>query len=468
MGFAVTALDAAAGGIDADVMNVLDAGGSADVIVRMETTADLGGADALTNRVDRLRLVRDLLVGHADSSQAAVRKMLADAGKAYTVLWINNRIAVGDAGPGLIAALAAAPGVAEVELDEKIMLDPIVDPSPGPDVTDTEWGVEKIGAPQVWDLGYTGEGIVVGNIDTGVRYTHEAVSATYRGNLGGGSYDHDYNWWDPSGICATDAPCDNNNHGTHTMGTIVGGDGFGPGDDDIGVAPDATWIAAKGCESRSCSNSALISSAQFMLCPTRTDGSDPDCSKAPHVVNNSWGGGGGDPWYASVLYPLLRAGIIPVFSAGNSGPWCETGGSPGDYPFILSVGATNSADQLAEFSSRGPGSFRLGSQKPTLSAPGQSVRSAVAGSDTAYSSFSGTSMAAPHVAGAIALMLQANPSATYVEIYQALIGTAVENLGNPVGGPDSCGGRSYTEYPNYHYGYGLLNVFAAVSAVTAP
>jgi hypothetical protein len=134
----------------------------------------------------------------------------------------------------------------------------------------TEWNIERINAPQVWStFSDRGDGIVVANIDTGVRFDHPALVRQYRGNQGGGNFDHNYNWFDPSSVCGAPslAPCDNQGHGTHTMGTRVGDDGD-PGPNKIGVAPHARWIAAKGCESNSCSTSALHASGQWVLAPT--------------------------------------------------------------------------------------------------------------------------------------------------------------------------------------------------------
>lgn len=460
-----------AGEIGEGVHEAVASGVAPDIIVEMSGTADLDGVPEMGDRVSRLEHVRNTLTDHADASQAEVRRLLSDMGQPYTVLWINNSISVENADADLIAQLAEIPAVAKIRLEGRVELDPMpAEPLPGPDLVDAEWGNALIGAPDLWARGISGEGVVVANIDTGVRHTHEALRAQYRGNLGGGSYNHNYNWWDPSKVCHAQGavPCDNNNHGTHTMGTMVGGDGTGPGDNDIGVAPGAKWIAAKGCETNSCSETALVSSAQWALCPTRTNGSQPDCSKAPHVVNNSWGGGRGDDWYMDALYPLVKAGIIPVFSAGNAGPNCGTAGSPGDYPYIVSVGATDSNDVLASFSSRGPGAFTQmrGRFKPTISAPGVSVRSAIASSDAAYGSLSGTSMAAPHVAGTVALLLDADPGASIQDIYRALHLTTEQSLGNPSGGPDSCDGRDYDDYPSYHYGFGRLDALQAVNAIT--
>jgi subtilisin family serine protease len=243
------------------------------------------------------------------------------------------------------------------------------------------------------------------------------------------------------------------------MGTMVGGDGPGPFTNDIGVAPGAKWIAAKGCETNSCSDNALITSAEFVLCPTRTDGTAPDCSKAPDIVNNSWGGGPHDPWYAQYVSAWVQAGIIPVFSLGNSGPGCNTANSPGDYPMVFGIGATSINDTLASFSSKGPGTFRP--LKPDLVAPGENVRSSINTSDTAYGLISGTSMAAPHVSGTLALLLHDNPSLGLVAAYTQLRQNTSTNLGAPPG-PDTCGNRDYDEYPNFIYGWGQVDIAAAL------
>ncbi|ODM87618.1 Bacillopeptidase F [Orchesella cincta] len=109
----------------------------------------------------------------------------------------------------------------------------------------------------------------------------------------------------------------------HTTGTIAGGKG-------IGVAPGAKWAACRGCASSACWQSDLLACGDFFACPTRADGSSPDCSKAPNVVSNSWGGGRGNTWYNDVIEGWHAAKIIPLFSNGNSGPSCNTANSPAD------------------------------------------------------------------------------------------------------------------------------------------
>lgn len=211
---------------------------------------------------------------------------------------------------------------------------------------------------------------MVANIDSGVQYDHPALVASYRGNLGGG-FDHAYNWFDPAGVCTGTAPCDNNDHGTHTMGTMVGDDGAG---NQIGVAPGAKWIAAKGCEARSCSDASLLASGQWVLAPTDANGQNPRPDLRPDIVNNSWGGDGGDLWYQQTIAAWRAAGMFPVFSSGNDGPSCGSAGSPGDNSNAYAVGAYDVNDNIASFSGRGSGTALI---KPNIAAPGSGVRSSV-------------------------------------------------------------------------------------------
>jgi len=318
-----------------------------------------------------------------------------------------------------------------------------------------------IKAPAVWSSGITGTGIVVANIDTGVRYTHVSLQSSYRGTKTGS---HDYNWYDKT-RSSTFYPSDGHGHGTHAMGIAVGSAEIG-----IGVAYGATWIAAKGCGTSSCSSADLLGSGEFLVCPTRLDGRDPDCTKAPHVINNSWGGGQGDDWYRGIIETWRAAGIIPVFAAGNSGPNCTTNGSPGDNDNVISVGATDSSDRLSIFSSRGPSvpGDGIANQKPDLTAPGVDIRSAWHTGDNDYRIISATSMATPHVTGTVALMLQVNPRLTYTQVYDILTTQSERStLGVPIGGTTTCGDKPYNVFPNYHYGYGRINTQKAVEASLA-
>jgi len=443
----------AAGKVDPLVLAQLTTGGRTNVFAKMAGEANLDGAGGITDRVARLNHVHDALTAQAASSQKAITAFLDGRGIRYMSFWINNSVYIYAADRALVNALAARSDVTYVRADHEVPLHVPVSIREADAPQGIEWGISMIKADDVWALGNRGAGVVVASVDTGVRWTHTALVNQYRGGPGA----HDYNWWDPDHAFVV--PTDNNGHGTHTMGTMVGDDG---GANQVGVAPEAQWIAAQGCDGITCSDFDLTSSAQFLTCPTRVDGTNPDCSKAPHVINNSWGGGGGDAWYKPFTDAWGAAGIMPVFSIGNSGPFCNTAGSPGDYKFVIGVGAVNINSVLASFSSKGPGVFRP--LKPDFVAPGDGVRSSYNTSDTAYAVLSGTSMAAPHMSGMVALMISDTPTAALIDLYVAARDTAVQGLPNPPN-PDTCGGRPYTVYPNFHYGHGRIDALAAVNAL---
>ena len=388
--------------VEAAVLADLRGDDSADFSVRFAQRADLSAASAITDWTGRGEAVVDALRKTADAGQAAVRAELDASGVTYRPFWVSNTIHVTGGSRALVDSLASRPGVQTIAAPHTYQLPAPTKADAERTIDAVEWGISAIGADDVWStFGVRGEGVVVANIDTGVQYDHPALVGSYRGNLGGGAFDHDHNWFDPSAVCPGAAPCDNNDHGTHTMGTIVGDDGSG---NQIGVAPNAKWIAAKGCESFGCSDAALLASGQWLLAPTDLTGANPRPDLRPHVVNNSWGGGGGDPWYADTVAAWRAAGIFPVFSVGGSGPACGGVGSPADYPESYAAGAFDINGTIASFSSRGAGE----PIKPDITAPGVAVRSSVTGGG--YAVFSGTSMAVPHVVGAVALVLSAAPS----------------------------------------------------------
>lgn len=314
----------------------------------------------------------------------------------------------------------------------------------------TEWGVERVGAPQVWKMGIDGSGIVVANIDTGVQWDHPALKEKYRGynpsnpNL----VDHSLSWFDA--VDGTDAPYDDLAHGTHTMGTIVGSEPNG--NNQIGVAPGAKWIAVKAFSAAGGTDVDLLQAGEWILAPKDSDGNlHPEL--APDIVNNSWGGGPGlDEWYRPMVQNWRAADIFPVFAAGNSG--VNGPGSisvPSNYPESFAVGATDSNNKLAYFSSRGPGPYD--ESKPNVSAPGANIRSATPGNQY-EDGWSGTSMATPHIAGVIALLKQANASLSIDHIEKLLEDTAIPLT-------DS----EYPTSPNYGYGHGFVNAYNAIKSV---
>lgn len=443
--------------VDRGLLAALAAGTTDRFVVQFAAGTNLSGAAKIKDRTKKGAFVLDSLRRTAAKSQAGARALVAKTkGARADSFWLSNVMIVhGDA--ALAKKLAGVAGVAAIR-PEKVY--PVVKPVPTAviiEALDPEWGVDKVRAPEVWADGITGQGIVVANIDTGVQYDHEALVAQYRGNNLDGSFSHDFNWWDPTGVCG-DTPCDNAGHGTHTMGTIVGGDLDGPLP-DIGVAPGARWIAAKGCEDFGCTEGSLLSSGQFVLAPTDLNGDNANPALRPDVVSNSWGSDDpNDTFYLATVQAWRAAGIIPVFAAGNAGPGCSSAGTPGNLTEVISVGATDDSDQIADFSSRGPSP--TDKLSPNLSAPGVNVISSVPGNG--YDAFSGTSMATPHTAGAIALMLSAKPvlAGNFDAVLDALGKTAIDRPDDQCGTPDPSDND-----PNYVYGEGRIDAKAAVDLV---
>ncbi|MFC4620550.1 S8 family serine peptidase, partial [Camelliibacillus cellulosilyticus] len=320
---------------------------------------------------------------------------------------------------------------------------------------DIAWGVERVGAPAVWNMGFNGTGIVVGSLDTGVQVDHPALKEKYRGYHSNDPNhpDNEYNWFDA--INGQSAPYDDHSHGSHTVGTMVGSEPNGT--HKVGVAPGAEWVAAKILDANGNGyDTQILAGAEYLLAPTDNNG-NPHPEKAPDVINNSWGGGPGlDEWFRPMVQNWRAAGIFPVFSAGNTDIFNPGGpgsvAAPGNYPESFAVGATDSNDNLASFSLQGPSPYD--EIKPEVSAPGVNVCSSVP--DNQYDcTFSGTSMAAPHVAGTVALLLSADASLSVDDIEQVLMDTATPRTD-----------AQFPNTPNNGYGHGILDAFSAVSAVT--
>ncbi|EQC29162.1 hypothetical protein SDRG_13035 [Saprolegnia diclina VS20] len=425
---------------------------------------------------DHRTRVFEALRDHAIASQKAALALLHDhTSKSF---WISCSAVVHNASASIVAALALLADVVTIEPISVVELDPVL---AGVDdnttSTDVEWGVATIGAPAMWPI-TNGSGIVVGSIDTGVRHSHEALKSNWRRHRG---------WYDPYN--RTRLPSDDTGHGTHTTGTMVGRHG-------IGVAPGAQWIACKGLLNGRGTSAALLECAQFMLCPTYSDGNHPDCSQGADVVNNSWGGATFHPWFEGAVAAWHKAGITPVFSIGNKGPACASAGNPGGYPNVLSVGAvgshTNDPSQLAYFSAKGPATYKdrrgVVSKliKPVVAAPGFFIRSAKFTGNHRYGQLAGTSMAAPHVSGIVALLKSHDPALTYDDIYKLVTETTERASLQPepttwampcnvtAPGAFNCGGTPDTTWPNNRYGYGRVSVtnmmrhLDAATLVSAP
>jgi subtilisin family serine protease len=428
-------------------------GGKRTFLVYLKEQADLREAPSIKNWKERGDSVVRKLTDVSRNSQRDILMYLKHQKQSGQVdefrqFSIVNAIKV-KAGLGVLDALAARPEVSYIEEEKIYALPP--EQFVAEDITPAavEWNISKIGADRVWgEAGIIGEGIVVANIDTGVRYDHPALVSQYRGSLGGGTFDHNYNWWDPSIVCPSGIPCDNNSHGTHTMGTMCGYDG---GSNQIGVAPGTLWIACKGCSYDTCSTGDLLECAEFILAPWNMEGEAPDPAKRPHIVNSSWGDEGGicDTWYEASVLAWRAAGIFPAFSAGNSGPGPGTISNPGSYALSFTTGATDINDSIYYFGSRGP-SPCTSEIKPDIAAPGVNVRSSIASGG--YASATGTSMASPHAAGCTALLWSAYPHLIGdIDATEHVLRNTAREFG--------------AQGPDYSFGYGRIDCYEAVKSL---
>ena len=454
-----------ANGQEADFLVVLKAQANAQAIGRRAP-----------NRIAQGRSVYSALRQTADASQVSIRAQLDALGAKYRAYWIVNLFAVrGD--QAVLDAMMARSDVAAIESNRAFQValeQPAAPTLRAPQAPATiEWNLSKINAPLMWTMGYTGTGQVYANADTGVQWDHPALKSHYRG-WDGAAANHNYNWWDavhsqinPNGnSCgySLQVPCDDYGHGTHTMGIGIGDDGAG---NQIGVAPGAKWIACRNMDDGVGRPSTYIECDEFFLAPWDLNGNNPNPDLRPDVVGNSYGcpigpPPGGETCVVDSLQTatdnLRAAGVFMAVSAGNYGSNCSTVlDPPAIYDSAISIGATDASDNIAGFSSRGPvtidGSNRM---KPDLAAPGVSVRSSVPTNSYAYES--GTSMASPHVAGAVALLWSAVPLlARNVDRTEFLLEQSAVHRFTSQG----CGGDSPYQYPNNVYGYGRIDIKAA-------
>ena len=441
---------------------------SVEVIIRL--TAVKLAQNTTTNPQVKLESVTQQLQEHAKRTQASVLEHLKGMDVSYQSFWISNDILVSlDAEK--IPALLALPEIQNAYLNQpfKSTLPQTSQDNQLRSVNAIEWNISQINAPDVWALGYNGEGVVIAGQDTGYKWDHPALIHTYRG-WNGIQVDHNYNWHDsisnPNIVCESNgqaAACDDHGHGSHTMGSMVGDDRNG---NQIGVAPGAQWIGCRNMNQGNGTPATYMACFQWFMQPTDINGQNPDSSKAPQVINNSWGcpdfEGCTDPdVMKTVVENVTAAGILVVTAAGNSGSSCGSVDTPtAIYEAALTVGSSTSSDSISGFSSRGPvtvdGSNRL---KPDVVAPGSNIRSARL--NDGYGPSSGTSMAAPHVAGVAALLLSAFPHLRgQPETLKNILMASAEAKTST----QTCGNVSGTSSPNNTFGWGRLDAMAAFEA----
>ena len=407
------------------------------VIVTLRAQADLSQIPA-ADRAARQEGVIRALQAKAAASQRQIQAFLTvqqaqGTVAQFTSFWVFNGLSVTGTAE-VIQELAARPDVLSITSDAISIV-----PASPPAWASPEANVSLINAPALWGLGWTGQGAVVANMDSGVDVGHPDLAARWRGGSN--------SWFDPYGQHPA-TPTDLSGHGTWTMGVMVGGDAGGT---SIGVAPGARWVAVKIFNDQGGSTATAIHQGlQWLLDP---DG-NPATPDAPHAVNNSWtyANPGCYLEFELDLQSLRAAGVLPVFAAGNGGPNAGTSYSPANNPSAFAVGATNNSDTLYTYSSRGPSACgEAQTVFPEVVAPGVGIRT----SDLfgLYTQATGTSLAAPHVAGGLALLLSAYPNLTAAEQEAALLNSVVD-LG-PAG-------------PDNNFGYGRLDILATYHWLSSP
>lgn len=365
--------------------------------------------------------------------------------------WIGNliRIRITQNNRNCLQIIANHPDVDWIIEDFEIVLEDDFENNVIVERSGIEWNIKTIKAPEVWLKGYTGKGIVIGFLDSGIDSSHPDLRNRIR------KFEGAKNFTPFPGSGFGDDTLENKGHGTHVVGIACGENG-------IGVAPGAECVMAKIFHNRKSQLTWILDAFEWMA-----EMEDP-----PDIISNSWGSP--YPWYVCFFEPLWtlrQLGFIIVFANGNWGPDTATAGTPGNYPHVIGVGATDTLNLVAWFSSRGP-SYR-GDQwngygwadqrywpysewnfmKPDICAPGVYICSSFPGGG--YKVKMGTSMAAPHIAGVIALLLEKQYTLTHQEVYNILIHSTEQ---------PAEGGK----YPNYNYGWGIVNALKAIESIKIP
>ncbi len=419
-----------------EVLQALRADEEVAVIVTLTDRVDLKKFKDKDKALRRSKIIKALKNKSVKTQKNIKNYLKLKKVRKIKSFWIFNGLAL-TVNAEVLEELAAMDEIESISLD--VTLNRLKEPLGTDIVSPPEWNINAIKAPELWSSGYTGTGTVLASMDTGVDVNHPDLVSRWRGGSN--------SWYDPNGEHATPYDGDTWGHGTGVMGVMVGGDAGGSA---IGVAPGAQWISVKIFnDAGQATFRGIHAGYQWLLDP---DG-DPDIDDAPDVVNNSWGfpdqAGTCLPYFQNDIAALKTAGIGVVFSAGNQ----ALNESPANNPESFAVGAVDNTLTTTHFSARGPSACD-GGTFPDLVAPGVNVLTAdltFNGSyPDSYAPVTGTSVAAPHVAGAMGLLLSADPSLSIGEIESALAASAMD-LGEI--GPDNT------------YGNGLLDVMAAAVAL---
>lgn len=479
-------LSVQAGSIEPQLLHAAQISAQTDFLILLSDKADLKAATAgAKTKLEKGQATVVALKAAAARSQPGVLAALQARGLEHRAFWIANAITARGSLADIQALAARADVSGLYKIDAQLnLLSPYiarradavraVNHQAKTDYVakalgdNVEAGVALVRAPAVWQLGFKGQGVVVGDHDIGVMWDHPALKNNYRG-WDGTTASHAYNWRNAFGaadLFCTDpeVPCDSNGHGTHTTGTMVGFDG---GDNQIGMAPEAQWMACRSLLDPVLGVGTVptyMDCMEWQIAPyPEGDPDAADPAMAPDVANNSWGclEACAPPLLKDVNDAIYEAGIVQVVSAGNDGDTCSTVAFPiAVYESSFTVGASDVADEMAGFSSRGPvltdGSMRL---KPNITAPGVDTRSAW--NDGDYNVISGTSMAGPHVAGLVALLMSAEPKlkGRVADVRKLIELSAVQTITTV----QTCGGTAVSDIPNNISGWGRIDALNAVT-----
>lgn len=435
---------------------------SSDTLISIVVFLDNEG---LTSRIGKISSLKSLaikerheqvienLVRTSDSSLASIK---AEISRIYPPaefreFWIAQAVAT-KIPISILSEIQKLHGVYSIIEDARIeYIQPVEIPNHLAKAQATSNHLGALNIPALWKRGLKGRGRIVCSFDTGVEESHPALQSKWRGNHTA----HSAAWFAPN---LTDPlPVDKVGHGTHTMGIMIGS----TPEDSFGVAPDAEWISAAVIDQGQTLNrtvSDILAAFQWAVDP---DGNPATVDDMPDVILNSWGIPGTalppcDETFNHVIDNVEAAGIVTIFAAGNEGPEPMSLRLPAvraTSPLnTFAVGAIDDAtNTIAPFSSRGPSSCDTSAKKPEVVAPGILITSSFKGG--IYKTMSGTSMAAPFIAGMVALLRQYNPNATVDEIKSAII-LSSRDLGDP--GEDN------------DYGYGLPDAEKAIQYLPVP
>ncbi|MDQ0970419.1 bacillopeptidase F [Neobacillus niacini] len=464
----VSNLNPIKGKVDPEVIQAFEKNTYTNVIVELKTQADVGQianqareeAKKLkaTGYQEKLRVRSSVVSGlqtNAEQTQYHIKNFIGQK-KAEGKLkddqsyYIVNAVSFTST-KEVVQEIAAFPEVNHIYLNERHALPKPKTSGVQKVTSELPWNLEKIQAKKAWENGLDGSGVVVATLDTGVDVTHPSLKKQYRGLNADGTFTHTFNWLDLVGDSPT--PIDSLGHGTHVTGTIVG---YDPETGTrTGVAPGARWIAVRAFSEDGALDTDLLKAGEWLLAPLDEKGT-PHPEMAPDIINNSWGGDSTlNDWFRSVVKAWAAADITAVFAAGNHsyltpvGPGSIT--NPANYPEAIAVGSTDSANRISWFSLMGPSPYGGSEIKPDLVAPGEEILSTLPNNE--YGLAQGTSMAAPHVSGAIAILKQMQPNMPIDKLKETLYAGLI-----PLS--DS----KYPSSPNDAYGRGILDLTGMVKS----